>query len=319
MKKKYSLFPIFQYLKKKLKNTIIHFSNNINNNIKINYGEILLFENVRFNKGEITNSEKLSKKYAELCDIFVMDAFGTAHRMESSTYGVGMFSKISCAGPLFVSEIKSLTKAIKKPKKPVVTILGGSKISTKFNLLKKLIKISNIVIVGGGIANTFLAIKNNIGNSIYEKNFINLAKEIQKNKKIFIPIDSRVQTKNNKCIMKFPNEILNDEKIMDIGNNSIKKIEKIISQAKTIIWNGPVGVFELKEFNVGTKKIAYAIANNKKAFSIAGGGDTLAVIEMFKIKKNISYISTGGGAFLEFIEKKNLPTIQMLKQKYQKI
>ncbi|CAL4323019.1 phosphoglycerate kinase [Buchnera aphidicola] len=314
--KKYSLLPIVKYLKKKLQNTVIHFSNKIKNNIQIKYGEILVLENVRFNKGEKKNCKKLSKQYANLCDIFVMDAFGTSHRIEASTYGVGMFAKISCAGPLLISEIKSLKKAIKNPKKPVVTILGGSKISTKFNILKNLAKISDFVIVGGGIANTFLAINYYVGNSIFEKNFIHSAKILKEKYNIFIPIDCKVKNKKNECITKPSHKILNNEEIMDIGEKSIKKIQKIIKNAKTIIWNGPIGVFELQDFRLGTEKISHAIANNKEAFSIAGGGDTLAVIEMFNIKKKISYISTGGGAFLEFIEKKTLPAIQMLQLKY---
>ncbi|NIG99251.1 MAG: phosphoglycerate kinase [Buchnera aphidicola (Periphyllus acericola)] len=320
-KKKYSLLPIVKYLRKKFKKTIIHFKKNIYEEIKINYGEILIFENVRFNVGEKNNDKKLSKRYASLCDVFIMDAFGTAHRKESSTYGVGFFSKISCAGPLLMSEIKSLQKSIKNPKRPLITILGGSKISTKFNILKSLCKISDTVIVGGGIANTFLAIKNNIGNSIYEKNFIKLAKKLKKKYNIIIPIDSKVkQTNINeiKYIFKKSNTIQKNDEIMDIGKKSIKKIEKIIKKSKTIIWNGPVGVFESSEFRDGTKRIAYSISKNKKAFSIAGGGDTLAVINMFNLKNKISYISTGGGAFLEFIEKKTLPAINMLKKKYLK-
>ncbi|MCW5197540.1 phosphoglycerate kinase [Buchnera aphidicola] len=317
--KKYSLFPIFKYLQTKIKNTNIYFAKNLNDKIKINYGEIIIFENVRFNIGEKENDIKLSKKYASLCDIFVMDAFGTSHRMEASTYGVGMFAKISCAGPLLISEIKSLQKSIKKPQRPLITILGGSKISTKFNILKKLAKISDTTIVGGGIANTFLAIKNNIGKSIYEKDFIKLAKKLIKKYNILIPIDSRtLNICNTKKIysMKNSNLISDNEEIMDIGDKSIIKIIKIIKKARTIIWNGPVGVFESKKFRLGTEKISYAIANNKNAFSLAGGGDTLAVIEMFNIKKKISYISTGGGAFLEFIEGKKLPSLQMLKKKY---
>ncbi|CAL4322983.1 Phosphoglycerate kinase [Buchnera aphidicola (Periphyllus testudinaceus)] len=317
--KKYSLFPIVQYLRKKFKNTNIYFKKDIYKKFKINYGEILIFENVRFNKGEKKNDEKLAKKYASLCDIFIMDAFGTAHRKEASTYGVGIFSKISCAGPLLTSEIKSLQKSIKNPKRPLVTILGGSKISTKFNILKNLCKISDTVIVGGGIANTFLAINNNIGKSICEKNFINLAKQLKKKYNIIIPIDSKIIkiTKNiKKYKIKNSNSIKKNEEIMDIGNKSIQIIEKIIKKAKTIIWNGPVGVFESSKFRNGTKKIARAIANNKKSFSLAGGGDTLAVINMFKIKNKISYVSTGGGAFLEFIEGKTLPAIKMLQKKY---
>lgn len=317
--KKYSLFPIVKYLKKILYKTKIYFSNKINNKIKIKFGEILILENVRFNIGEYKNDIELSKKYASLCKIFVMDAFGTSHRKEASTYGVGIYSKITCAGPLFISEIKSLKKSLKNPKRPLVTILGGSKISTKFKILKKLAKISDTVIVGGGIANTFLSINNNVGKSIHERNFINLAKQLVKNYNIIIPKDLKIQKKTSKKIIylnKKSNNIQNNEEIMDIGKKSIRKAKKIIKKAKTIIWNGPVGVFENVNFRKGTKKIAQFISKNKIAFSLAGGGDTLSVIKMFHIKEKISYISTGGGAFLEFIEGKELPTIKMLKKKY---
>ncbi|CAL4322488.1 phosphoglycerate kinase [Buchnera aphidicola] len=317
----HSLLPIVKYMSKKLPKIKIHFLKKIKSIKKIKKKSLLILENVRFNIGEKKNDILLAKKYANLCDVFVMDAFGTAHRKEASTYGVMKFAKISCAGPLLVSEIKALKKAIKNPKRPLVTILGGSKISTKFKLLKKLSKVSDTIITGGGIANTFLAIKNNIGKSIFEKEYIKLAKKLLHKYNIIIPTDSKLKIlKNKKKYSVKTKKIYNikkNEEIMDIGKKSIKKYKKIIKKAKTIIWNGPVGVFENKKFRKGTKKIAHFIAKNS-GFSLAGGGDTLAVIEMFNIKKNISYISTGGGAFLKFIESGTLPIIKMLKQVYNK-
>ncbi|ACL30245.1 phosphoglycerate kinase [Buchnera aphidicola str. APS (Acyrthosiphon pisum)] len=316
--KKYSLFPIFEYFKKKFNNTKIYFSNNFLDGIKLNPGEIALLENTRFNKGELNNDEQLSKKYSDLCDIFVMDAFGSAHRMQSSTYGIGKFVKIACAGLLLISEIDALKKALKKPKRPMVAIVGGSKVSTKFNVLNKLSKIADTIIVGGGIANTFLAIDYKIGKSLYEPDFVFEAKKLRDKYNIIVPIDSRVGKnfcKNEQAIIKSPDNIKEDEEIMDFGDESIKKIISIITQSQTIMWNGPVGVFEFPNFRKGTEMIAKTIANSN-AFSIAGGGDTLSVIDMFNIKNNISYISTGGGAFLEFIEGKKLPAIQMLEENF---
>ncbi|AWH90354.1 phosphoglycerate kinase [Buchnera aphidicola (Melanaphis sacchari)] len=316
---KYSLLPIVEYLRKKLKNIKIYFSTKYPEKIKIHPGEILVLENVRFNIGELKNDRLLSKKYSNLCDIFVMDAFGSAHRKQSSTYGVGKFSKISCAGPLLLSEINTLKKALKKPERPMVAIVGGAKVSTKFNVLNTLSKIADTVIVGGGIANTFLAIDHNVGKSLHEEKYINQAKKLRdKRNNIIIPIDSRVG-KNfspiEKDIIKMPFEIKKNEEIMDFGDKTINKIIKIIKKAKTIIWNGPVGVFEFSNFRKGTEIIAKQIAQSN-AFSIAGGGDTLSIIDMLCIKDKISYISTGGGAFLEFIEGKKLPAIKMLEERY---
>ncbi|MCW5197154.1 phosphoglycerate kinase [Buchnera aphidicola] len=318
--KQFSLLPIFQYLKKIFNKTKIYFSNNLNK-IQINSGELLILENVRFNIGEKNNDISLSQKYASLCDIFVMDAFGSAHRKESSTFGIGMFTKIACAGPLLISEIKKLSIVLKNPERPMISIVGGSKISTKFKLIQSLAKLSDTVIVGGGIANTFLAIDYNIGKSLYEPKFIDMAKKIKHQYNIIIPIDSRVGTNfstKSSAIVKKPFEIHNNEEIMDLGDKSIENMTKIIKKAKTILWNGPVGVFEFPKFSIGTKKLATSIANSK-AFSIAGGGETISVINMFNIQNKISYISTGGGAFLEFIEKNTLSSIHMLeisKKKY---
>ncbi|QCI18409.1 phosphoglycerate kinase [Buchnera aphidicola (Aphis nasturtii)] len=317
--KQYSLFPIFEYLKKKINYTKVYFASDYSKVIPINSGELLILENVRFNPGELKNDNILSKRYSTLCDIFVMDAFGTAHRKQASTYGIGKFVKIACAGPLLISEITMLKKALKNPKRPMVSIIGGSKVSTKFNVLNNLANISDIVIVGGGIANTFLAIDYDVGKSLHEPQFISKAKKLRDNyNNIIVPIDSRVGknfSESEKSIIKLPSNIKKNEEIMDFGDNTITKVVKIIEKAKTILWNGPVGVFEFPNFRKGTEKIAQAIANNSN-FSVAGGGDTLSVIDMFRIKNEISYISTGGGAFLEFIEGKKLPAIDMLEKNF---
>ncbi|WP_343188991.1 phosphoglycerate kinase [Buchnera aphidicola (Chaitoregma tattakana)] len=314
--KKYSLLPIFKYLKKKIQHTKIIFKNNINDPIKIKYGEICLLENVRFNIGETSNSKTLSKKYATLCDIFVMDAFGSAHRMHSSTYGIAKYVKKCCFGKLLISEVNSINKILKNPNRPLVSVIGGSKISTKFDLLKTLGKISDKVILGGGIANTFIAINHNVGKSLHEKKFIKEAKKLLKKFNFFIPIDSRVGksfSNETNVINKSVSNIKNDEEIMDIGIESEKKISYILKKAKTIVWNGPVGVFEFSNFRKGTELVAKSISKSN-AFSIAGGGDTLAIIDILKIKKNISYISTGGGAFLKFLVNGTLPIINLIKK-----
>ncbi|CAL4324499.1 Phosphoglycerate kinase [Buchnera aphidicola (Eriosoma lanigerum)] len=310
---KFSLYPIFQYLKKILPNNKIQFSNTYLNNKKIEFDEILVLENVRFNIGEKKDSHTLAKKYASLCDIFVMDAFGSSHRKQASTHNVIKYAKQSCAGLLLINEINNLTKYLTNPIRPMIAIIGGSKVSTKFDILNSLSNLSDTVIVGGGIANTFIAIDHNVGKSLHEPEFITLAKSLRDKKNILIPIDSHViDYNNNTSSIKKISDIHQNEEIMDIGTESIKNITHVINKAKTILWNGPVGVFEISKFRTGTEKIATTIANST-AFSIAGGGDTLAVIDMFNIKDQISYISTGGGAFLEFIEGKKLPTIAMLE------
>lgn len=319
--KEYSLLPIFEYFKKKFNKTKIYFSNNFLKDIQLNSGEIAILENVRFNEGELQNSKVLSKKYSDLCDIFVMDAFASAHRKQSSTYGIGEFVKIACAGPLLINEMNALKYVLKKPKRPMVAIVGGAKVSTKFNILHTLSKIADTIIVGGGIANTFLAIDYNIGKSLHEPNFIIEAKKLRNKCNIITPIDSRVGKKfckTEQSTIKSPSNILEDEEIMDIGDQTIQKIVNVLKNAKTIIWNGPVGVFEFPNFRKGTEMIAKTIANSD-AFSIAGGGDTLSVIDMFNIQNNISYISTGGGAFLEFIEGRKLPAIKMLEKNFKNI
>ncbi|QJC36027.1 phosphoglycerate kinase [Enterobacteriaceae endosymbiont of Donacia cincticornis] len=310
-----SLKKISIYLAKVLNHKVI-LKKNYLNGLKFKNNEIFLLENIRFNIGEKDNNAILAEKYASLCDIFVMDAFATSHRIHASTYGIIKFAKQSCAGILLINEIKNLTRFLKNPLKPIISIIGGSKISTKFNILKKLSELSDKVIVGGGIANTLIALNNNIGNSLYEPNAILLAQEIiQKYKNIIIPIDCIVSTTiSNDSLIKEKkiNNILKNEKILDIGHKTINIIQNEIKKAKTILWNGPVGVFEFKNFRKGTESIINAIVNNN-IFSIVGGGDTLAALELFNVCNKISYISTGGGAFLKYIEKNKLPVISLLK------
>ncbi|MFI4846848.1 MAG: phosphoglycerate kinase [Candidatus Makana argininalis] len=318
--KNLSMKPIVKFLKKNISLPIRLVKNYINGlDILPNYLTVL--ENVRFNKGEKNNNQELAQKYSNLCDIFVMDAFASAHRSESSTVGVGNLSKISCCGFLFKNEIKNLSKIINNPLRPMISIIGGSKISTKLNILESLSKISDKIIVGGGIANTFLASKGfNIGKSIYEHDLIYSAKNILiRNKNILLPVDVKVSNQFSELstsLTKSINDITNDEQILDIGNLSINNILNNLKQSKTILWNGPLGVFEFCNFRQGTQSIANFISKNN-VFSVAGGGDTIAAIELFGIYDKVSYISTGGGSFLRFIEGKKLPVISML-EKYSK-
>jgi len=321
MKKKFSLFPIFQYFQNILPEIKIQFLRNCTDKIIIKPGELAILENVRFNKGEKKNNTNLSKKYADLCDIFVMDAFGVIHRNEASTNGVIKYSKIACLGLLLKSELKTLSSTLKNPSRPMVAIVGGAKISTKFKTLTKLAKITDTLIVGGGIANTFISINNNVGKSLYDPKFINQAKMLKEKYNIFIPTDSRVSTtfhSQSTATIKSTSDINSNEEIMDFGDNSIKNMVEIIKKAKTILWNGPIGVFEFKNFSIGTEKLSQAIASSD-AFSIAGGGDTISVIEMFKIKDKISYISTGGGSFLKFLEGHKFHIISLLEEHFKKL
>ncbi len=313
-----SLLFIAEYLEKFLPISVRLVQNYLHNEIMFDDSkkEILLLENVRFNKGEIENDKFLSKKYASLCDIFIMDAFASAHRKHASTYGVIKFS-CSCIGPLFYKEITALSMAMVNPSRPMVAVVGGSKVSTKFNVLNSLVRISDTVIVGGGIANTFIAIDNKVGKSLFEPDFISLAKNLRDKYNIPVPVDCKVCKKVSDkfiSIVKNVNNICDDEEIMDFGELTIKFIFNILLKAKTILWNGPVGVFECEKFREGTKMIVEAIIKSN-AFTIAGGGDTISAIELFGVTKKISYISTGGGAFLEFIEGKKLPVISILEKK----
>lgn len=310
----FSLQPVVNYLNDAL-DCNVTLAKDYLNGLELNAGELVVLENVRFNKGEKADDETLSKQYAALCDIFVMDAFGTAHRAQASTHGVGMFAPIACAGPLLVNELEALGKALSNPERPMVAVVGGSKVSTKFDVLNSLVKLADTVIVGGGIANTFVAIENNVGLSLHEPDFIEAAKKLRDEYNMPVPFDSRVGLEYSETApsyVKNSSEIEDHEEIMDFGDKTAEAMAKLLKEAKTILWNGPVGVFEFPNFRKGTETIANAIAESD-AFSIAGGGDTLAAIDLFGIQDKISYISTGGGAFLEFVEGKTLPAVAMLE------
>lgn len=291
--------------------------------VEVAPGEVVLFENVRFNKGEKKDNEDLAKKMAALCDVFVMDAFATAHRAQASTHGVGKFAPIACAGPLLEAELDALSRSCEKPEKPLLAIVGGSKVSTKIQLLENLLSKVDILLVGGGIANTFIAAAGfPIGKSLYEADFLPKAQELiaiakQRGAEIPIPTDVVVAKELSETAtaqIKKVADVAADDIILDIGPDTSKRLAELITKAKTIVWNGPVGVFEIDQFAAGTKAIASAIANSE-AFSIAGGGDTLAAIDKFNIAQKISYISTGGGAFLEFLQGDTLPAVAMLEER----
>ena len=312
-----SLQPVVDYLNEHL-DVPVRLVRDYLNGVEVNAGEIVVLENVRVNKGEKKNDPELGKKYAALCDVFIMDAFGTAHRAQASTYGVAEFAPVACAGPLLAAELDALGKALKEPARPMVAIVGGSKVSTKLEVLNSLSKIADQIIVGGGIANTFIAAAgHNVGKSLYEADLIPVAKELAASTDIPVPVDVRVGTEFSEtapAIEKSVTEVKDDESIFDIGDKSAEQLAEIIKNAKTVLWNGPVGVFEFPNFRKGTEIISHAIANSD-AFSIAGGGDTLAAIDLFGIADKISYISTGGGAFLEFVEGKVLPAVEILEKR----
>ncbi|WP_410677957.1 phosphoglycerate kinase [Avibacterium paragallinarum] len=314
-----SLQPVVDYLKDAGFN--VRLARDYLDGVEVNDGEIVVLENVRINKGEKKNDPELGKKYAALCDVFVMDAFGTAHRAQASTYGVAEFAPIACAGPLLAAELDALGKALKEPQRPMLAIVGGSKVSTKLTVLDSLSKVADQLIVGGGIANTFIAAEGkDVGKSLYEADLIPEAQRLAKATQIPVPTDVRVGLEFSEtapAIEKSVDDIKADESIFDIGEKSAEELAKIIRCAKTILWNGPVGVFEFPNFRNGTKVVADAIveATQNGAFSIAGGGDTLAAIDLFGIKDKISYISTGGGAFLEFVEGKVLPAVEILEKR----
>lgn len=295
------------------------------NGISLTAGEIALCENVRFLTGEKKNDPDLAQKMAALCDVFVMDAFATAHRAEASTCGVAQYAPQACAGLLLAAELEALGKALHNPKRPLVAIIGGSKVSTKLTVLETLLTKVDQLIVGGGIANTFLAAAGfPVGNSLFEPELIDIAKQLyekakQRGAEIPLPEDVIVAKEfkaDVKGILRSAREVAVDEMILDIGPQTAQRYEQIIKTAGTILWNGPVGVFEFSAFANGTKALAKAIAESS-AFSIAGGGDTLAAIEKYGIENKLSYISTGGGAFLEFVEGKELPAIKILQERAQ--
>jgi len=286
--------------------------------VQIGDGELVLLENVRFNKGEKKDNEELAKQYAALCDVFVMDAFGTAHRAEASTHGVAKFATVACAGLLLSAELESLEKALKHPARPLVAIVGGSKVSTKLTVLENLSEKVDQLIVGGGIANTFLAAAGfPVGKSLCEHDLIPAAKALMAKTHIPLPVDVVVGKEFNEnatATLKDVKDVADDDMIFDIGPRSAAQLAALLEEAKSIIWNGPVGVFEFDQFGEGTKVLARAIADSP-AFSIAGGGDTLAAVDKYGIEKDVSYISTGGGAFLEYVEGKVLPAVAILEQR----
>ncbi len=286
-------------------------------------GALVLCENVRFNKGEKKDNDALARQMAALCDVFVMDAFGTAHRAEASTHGVAKYAARACAGPLLVAELDALERALAKPARPLVAIVAGSKVSTKLVLLESLLDRVDQLIVGGGIANTFLAATGiQVGKSLYEKDMLEIARKLlaraqARGTEIPLPVDvvvAREFAATAHADVRPVDQVADDELILDIGPDTAEALATILQAAGTIIWNGPVGVFEFDQFGEGTKTIANAIASSK-SFSIAGGGDTLAAIEKYGVEDGISYISTGGGAFLEFVEGKTLPAVAVLEER----
>lgn len=287
---------------------------------EIKDGEVVLLENVRFNVGEKKDDDALAKAYANLCDIFVMDAFGTAHRAQASTHGVAKFAPVACAGPLLAGELDALEKALAKPARPMVAIVGGSKVSTKLTVLESLADIADQIIVGGGIANTFLAASGKpVGKSLYEEDLIPNAKALMAKTEIPIPDDVIVGTEFSEsatATLKSAADVQDNDMIFDIGPVTSSELADVIKKAKTILWNGPVGVFEFDQFGEGTKALSLAIAESD-GFSIAGGGDTLAAVDKYGIADKVSYISTGGGAFLEYVEGKTLPAVAILEQRAQ--
>ena len=316
----YSMAPIASYLADAL-DFPVHFESNYLDGVEAAGGELIVFENVRFNLGEKKNDRELAKQLAALCDIFVMDAFGTAHRAQASTYGVAQYAPIACAGPLLVAELEALGNALLEPKRPLVAIVGGSKVSTKLTVLNSLVRKVDQLIVGGGIANTFIkAAGHSVGSSLCEDDLVAEASRLAasaKTRGADIPLPSDVVTgkefsETTNAETKAVNAVAADDMIFDIGPETSAQLVKLLEGAGTIVWNGPVGVFEFEQFGAGTHAIAQAIANSD-AFSIAGGGDTLAAIDKYGIADKVSYISTGGGAFLEFLEGKKLPAVAILE------
>ncbi|HCE6233166.1 TPA: phosphoglycerate kinase [Pseudomonas aeruginosa] len=312
-----SLKPVAEYLSKALGREVPLLADYLDG-VEVKAGDLVLFENVRFNKGEKKNADELAQKYAALCDVFVMDAFGTAHRAEGSTHGVARFAKVAAAGPLLAAELDALGKALGNPARPMAAIVAGSKVSTKLDVLNSLAGICDQLIVGGGIANTFLAAAGHkVGKSLYEADLVETAKAIAAKVKVPLPVDVVVAkefAESAVATVKAIAEVADDDMILDIGPQTAAQFAELLKASKTILWNGPVGVFEFDQFGEGTRTLANAIADSA-AFSIAGGGDTLAAIDKYGIAERISYISTGGGAFLEFVEGKVLPAVEILEQR----
>ena len=318
----YSLAPVVDYLNDALSQNV-RLAKDYLDGVEIGDNEVVVFENVRFNQGEKANDETLAKQLAALCDVYVMDAFGTAHRAQASTHGVGLHAPTACAGPLLAAELEALGKALDNPKRPLVAIVGGSKVSTKLTVLDSLSNVVDQLVTGGGIANTFIAAAGHpVGKSLYEQDLISEAQKLTETARsnggdIPVPVDVVVGNEFSESAvaqLKEVADVTEEDMIFDIGPDTAKQLGGIIAQAGTIVWNGPVGVFEFDQFGNGTQSIAKAIAESS-AFSIAGGGDTLAAIDKYNVADKISYISTGGGAFLEFLEGKKLPAVAMLEER----
>jgi phosphoglycerate kinase len=318
-----SLKPVADVISAKLGKPVRLIKDWVNGGFEVANGELVLLENCRFNKGEKKSVDETSKKYAALCDVFVMDAFGTAHRAEASTHGVAKFAPTACAGILLTEELEALTKALLSPARPMVAIVGGSKVSTKLTVLESLSEKCEQLVVGGGIANTFLkAAGHKVGKSLCEDDLVPTAQALMKKmsaRGATIPIAKDVVTgkrfdANEPAVLKDAGAVADDDMIFDIGPKSAQELADIIMKAGTVVWNGPVGVFEFDQFGEGTKTIAMAIAKTK-AFTLAGGGDTIAAIQKYDIYDKVSYISTAGGAFLEFLEGKTLPAVEILEQR----
>lgn len=321
-----SLAPVAQYLSDAL-GQVVELKTDYLNGVDVAAGQVVLLENVRFNVGEKKNKPELAQQYANLADVFVMDAFGTAHRAEASTEGVARLAKVAAAGPLLAAELDALGRALQTPAKPMVAIVAGSKVSTKLDVLTSLSSICDQLIVGGGIANTFLAAAGyNVGKSLYEADLLDTAKAIAAKVNVPLPSDVVVAdasnigddfmafVANSTPVVKAVADISDNDMILDIGPDTAKQFASLLTAAKTILWNGPVGVFEVDSFGNGTEELAKAIANSD-GFSIAGGGDTLAAIDKYAVSSKIGYISTGGGAFLEFVEGKTLPAVAVLLER----
>ncbi|MGB5301507.1 MAG: phosphoglycerate kinase [Thiogranum sp.] len=318
-----SMAPIAADMSAKLGKDVRLIKDYLDGDFDITEGEVVLLENVRFNAGEKKDDEALAKKYAALCDVFVMDAFGTAHRAQASTHGAGKFAPTACAGLLLADELDNLAKALANPARPMVAIVGGSKVSTKLTVLEALSEKVDQLVVGGGIANTFLkATGNNVGKSLCEDDLVDTAKALiekmnARGASIPIAVDvvcGKQFDENEPAVLKDPGAVEDDDMIFDIGPKSAQELADIIGKAGTIVWNGPVGVFEFDQFGEGTKTVSMAIANSK-GFSLAGGGDTIAAIQKYDIYDKVSYISTAGGAFLEYLEGKTLPAVAMLEER----
>jgi len=318
-----SLKPVADVVAAKLGKPVRLIKDWVNGGFEVAEGELVLLENCRFNKGEKKNVDETAQKYAALCDVFVMDAFGTAHRAEASTHGVAKFAPVAAAGILLTEELEALTKALLSPARPMVAIVGGSKVSTKLTVLESLSEKCEQLVVGGGIANTFLkAAGKNVGKSLCEDDLVPTAQALMKKMSargatIPIAVDVVCGKKfdaNEPAVQKNAGDVADDDMIFDIGPKSAQELADIIMKAGTVVWNGPVGVFEFDQFGAGTKTIAMAIANTK-AFTLAGGGDTIAAIQKYDIYDKVSYISTAGGAFLEFLEGKTLPAVEILEQR----